>query len=90
MLSSDVKSALRISHTKLDSEITRLIAVAKAELVRVGIPSEKVELGDDLINQAIITYVLADFEDDVTRSEKYYQSFELQCEKLRRKSSYYV
>ncbi len=84
-----VKMALRISHISLDNEITRLIAVARLELIRVGILEAMANSEDDgLINQAIVTYCLSKMSDG-TKSEKYEESFVLLTDELRKSSGYF-
>lgn len=84
----DVKTARRISHTKLDSDIKRLIETARAELVRVGVDKDKTEGEDDsLINQAIITFCLKEMSSGDTR-DKYEESWNIQCDGLRKSEAY--
>lgn len=52
----EVKIALRITTTAYDSEISALIESAKADLGIVGITED-----DDLVKQAIKTYVRMNF-----------------------------
>lgn len=52
----EVKIALRITTTAYDSEISALIESAKADLGIVGITED-----DDLVKQAIKTYVRLNF-----------------------------
>ena len=51
----DARTALRITSTAYDSEITRLIAAAKADLTMAGVilPTDL----DDLTETAVLTYV---------------------------------
>lgn len=58
----DVKIALRVSHTALDSEINDLIAAARQDLILSGVLSVKANSTTDaLIKRAIVTYVKAYF-----------------------------
>ena len=66
-----VKLALRISTSAFDTEITDLIASAKADLGLVGI---EVDEGEPLIARAIITYCRVNFgePDDYERLKRSY------------------
>ena len=58
----DVKVALRVSHTALNSEITDLIAAARQDLILSGIlPAKANSDTDALIKRVVITYVKAHF-----------------------------
>jgi uncharacterized phage protein (predicted DNA packaging) len=58
----DVKIALRVSHTALNSEITDLIAAARQDLILSGIlPAKANSDTDALIKRVVITYVKAHF-----------------------------
>ena len=58
----DVKIALRVSHTALDSEITDLMASARQDLILSGVlPPKANSETDALVKRAIITYVKAHF-----------------------------
>lgn len=82
-----VKAALRISHDKLDDEISRLITTAKEDLIRVGVPCDIV-LGerDSLVTQAVVTFVLMTMTEDATLMDKYQRAYEIQADGLRRRS----
>ena len=70
-----VKLALRINHTRLDTEISSTIEVAKAELIRLGISAELVEAEEDsLICEAIKTYCLFSYANDDKRADGYFRS----------------
>ncbi|SFG10565.1 head-tail connector protein [Sporolactobacillus nakayamae] len=77
VLLPDVKMALRISHTAMDSEIEGLIAAARGDLIRTGLLADMVnaETVDPLIKQAITTYVKANFGLDNEDSDKYQRSY---------------
>lgn len=86
-----IKTALRISHTKLDNEINNTIAVARAELVRLGINADKVNdliSEDKLINEAIKTYCLFSFSNNEKMVEGYFNSWQYQVDNLRRSEGY--
>ena len=71
-----VKIALRISHSKLDSDINDSIAAAKAELNRLGIHDDYTkEPADPLIIRAIKTYCLSIYSSDQKAREGYEKSF---------------
>jgi uncharacterized phage protein (predicted DNA packaging) len=58
----NVKVALRVSHTALDTEIIDLIAAARQDLILSGVLSAKANSDTDtLIKRAIVTYVKAHF-----------------------------
>lgn len=75
MLLQKVKTSLRISHNKLDDELTDLINAALSELNIVGITNTN-EL-DPLIIRAVITYCKANFGMNNADSEKLQKAFEL-------------
>lgn len=83
-----VKLALRISHTLLDADIMDTINTARAEMVRVGIDNQKAnDDSDALIVQAIKTYCLWQYSNDVKMQEGFLKSWQYQLENLR-KSNY--
>lgn len=58
----DVKVALRITHSALDSEINDLIAAARQDLILAGVlPAKANSSTDALIKRAITTYVKGNF-----------------------------
>lgn len=73
-LIDDVKKTLRISLTAHDTEITDLIAAAKADLGICGLLT--ITETDPLIKRAIITYCKANFGWDNPESEKLQMSYE--------------
>lgn len=74
-LIDDVKAVLRISSTTFNTEITDLIASAKADLGISGVV-ETTET-DTLIKRAIITYCKANFGWDNPDAEKLQKSYEM-------------
>ncbi|OUM85692.1 MAG: DNA-packaging protein [Bacillus thermozeamaize] len=77
-LLDDVKLALRISSSAFNSEISDLIAAAKADLKLSGVAAEKVEDEmDPLIKRAVITYVKAHFGYDNPEAERFAKSYDL-------------
>lgn len=86
-----IKTALRISHTKLDTEINTTIEVARAELIRAGVNADKVNdliSEDKLINEAIKTYCLFSFSNNEKMAEGYFNSWQYQVDNLRRSEGY--
>lgn len=87
-----VKLALRISHNLLDGEITEVITSARQELIRAGVNADIVnEDSDDsddsvkeLVESAIKTYALEYYTRDVKEAERYANSFQYQCDCLRK------
>lgn len=72
-----VKLALRVSTDAFDSEITDLIAMARADLVRAGILPEKAKLDTDpLIRRAIIWYCKAHFGFDNPDAQRYADAYD--------------
>lgn len=74
-LLDDVKDALRISGTDLDTEILDLIEAAKADLALGGVLS--VDETDPLIKRAIIVYCKSNFGWDNTEAERFQNSYDL-------------
>ena len=71
------RSALRITATDYDDEISTLVAAAKADLGRGGVLQAKVDDTDPMIRVAIICYVKSAFgldNDEADRYAKVYQS----------------
>lgn len=83
-ISEKVKLALRISHNLLDSEISDVITSARLELKRAGVNTEKAESDNEDVVTAIKTYALAYFSSDNKDSERYSESFNYQCDCLRK------
>lgn len=79
-----VKLALRISHNLLDGEIADVITSARDELVRAGVNSTLANSDEELIQTAIKTYALAYYSSDVKDAERFNQSFNYQCDCLRK------
>lgn len=77
-LIDDIKTALRISNTAFDSEITDLISAARSDLVLSGILESKVnDDTDPLIKRAITVYVKANFGWNNPDAEKLQQSYNM-------------
>lgn len=89
MMLETIKTALRISHTKLDNEINNTIAVARAELIRAGVLIEKANAVDDeLINEAIKVYCLYTYSNNEKMAEGYSKSWQYQVDNLRKSKGY--
>lgn len=83
----DVKMALRISHTSLDTLLTKQISMARAEMVRSGMSTEVAN--DDtnvLVTDAIITFCQMRNADTITESQNYTESWKYQLDCLRKSS----
>lgn len=84
-----MKTALRVKTSAFDDEIQSVINAARAEMVRAGVSQERVsDETDDLVTSAIRTYVLATYGTDTKLIDGYRQSFEYQCECLRKSAGY--
>lgn len=79
-----VKAAARISHTKLDDEINRLIKAAQAELIRSGATETVVNAEGSLVTQAIVSYCLMNLTEDINLIDRYRNAFETQEDAIRR------
>ena len=79
-----IKTALRISHSELDSEITRLISAASADMIRVGVAPEIVQTGGQLVTQATVTYCLMNMTEESVLIDKYARAYEIQIDGIRR------
>ena len=85
-----VKLALRITHSKLDSEINENIDAAKEELERAGVPRDVATDPEKytLVARAIKTYCQSMAALDQTQADKYMNSFKYQADNLRKSSLY--
>jgi hypothetical protein len=73
----DVKIALRVSHTALDTEISDLIAAARQDLLLSGVLSTKTNSNTDpLVKRVIVTYVKAHFGFDNSDHERLVMAYE--------------
>ena len=68
-----VREALRITHNKLDSELQDVIDACKMDLSIAGIT--KLNDDDPLIQQAVKTYVKAEYEQDVNKANRLTQAY---------------
>jgi uncharacterized phage protein (predicted DNA packaging) len=75
---AEVKQALRISHSALDTDIQGLIEEARQDLILAGISSEKAQSVEDiLIKRAIKTYAKSQFIVDLDQAKRYQHSYDL-------------
>ena len=87
-LLTKLKKIQGISHNEFDSTIQMWIDAAKLDLKSVGIVDTLVDNPDDLVNAAIISYVLSFL--DVVNSELYANSYMYQKDALRHTTEYIV
>ena len=74
----DVKTALRISNTAFDGEITDLISAARSDLKLSGVHESRVNDDTDaLIKRAIVVYCKANFGWNNPDAEKLQQSYDM-------------
>ena len=69
----NIKKALRITHSELDSEIQELIEVAQADLKSVGVIFDE---NKPMRRQAVSFYCQANFGKDNPSFEKYTVAYE--------------
>lgn len=82
----NIKKIQGINHNEFDEMINTWINAAKLDLKSIGIVSTLVDNPDNLVETAIITYVLMFL--DVNNSEMYAKSYSLQKDVLRHVSEY--
>lgn len=82
----EIKKIQGINHDEFDSMITTWIEAAELDLKSIGIVDTLIDNPNSLIKTAIITYVLSFL--DVTNSELYSNSYNLQKDVLRHTSEY--
>lgn len=87
---ASIRLRVRLTASKLDSEIKDLIKAARADLVEFGgvLPERAADESDPLVKQAIATYVKAEFGLDNEDAEKYRASYDKQKIALGLASSY--
>lgn len=81
-----IKKIQGINHTEFDNVINTWINSAKFDLKSIGIVSTLVDNPDNLVETAIMTYVLMFL--DVVNSEMYAKSYSLQKDVLRHLTEY--
>ena len=75
---TEVKMALRVSHSVLDGEINDLIEAARHDLMLSGVSVLKAKDDTDpLIKRAIITYTKANFITDDAAAERFLKSYNM-------------
>jgi len=85
----DVKTALRITHNKLNSDLTNKIAAARAELIRIGVDSTvAASESDPLVVEAVKTYCQYQYTDDEKAKDGYWDSWVTQADALRKSAGY--
>ena len=84
----EIKKIQGINHNEFDSMINSWIKSAKIDLKNIGIASTLVDVPDDFVKTAIITYVLSFI--DVPNSEMYSKSYSLQKDVLRHLQEYTI
>jgi|UPI0003B363AA uncharacterized phage protein (predicted DNA packaging) len=90
-LLDDVKLALRITSSAFDSEISDLIAAARADLIRAGVEPTRVNVDDvPLVRRAIIVYCKGNFGYDNPEAERFLASYDLMRQELSLSSGYKV
>ncbi|MBR4178021.1 MAG: hypothetical protein IKR57_01575 [Bacilli bacterium] len=82
----NIKKIQGINHTEFDNMINTWINAAKLDLKSIGIVSTLVDNPDNLVETAIITYVLMFL--DVDNSEMYAKSYSMQKDVLRHLTEY--
>ena len=81
-----IKRIQGINHNDFDSTIKMWIEAGRTDLLRIGIVDTYVNNPDNLIQTAIITYVLSQL--DVVNAELYSNSYALQKDVLRHTTEY--
>lgn len=81
-----IKKIQGINHNEFDENIQMWINAGKLDLKSIGIVDTLVDKSDELIQTAIITYVLSFI--DTVNSEMYSKSYALQKDVLRRLDEY--
>ena len=88
-LLDEVKLMLRISHDRLDSEISDLIAAAKNDMERAGVSAVLVTAAtDSLVKLAIKTFVMSKMMDSKEKAEGFQESYAYQLDNLRKSAEY--
>lgn len=90
--SNDIKARLRINHNLMDSQLADDIKAAKAELIRLGISSSKVNPSNNeeypLIDKAVIAYCLWIESSNEKMAAGYEAQWNLWKDELRKTPSY--
>lgn len=73
-LLTKIKASLRITHDKLDDDVTDTIVACLADLKVCGIRAEKLDMDkelDPLILNAVKNYCKAEYTDDTVKAARY-------------------
>jgi hypothetical protein len=84
----EIKKIEGINHDEFDDMINIWIESAQLDLKGIGIVNTLIDKPNSLIKNAIITYVLSFL--DVSNSDMYNQSYQLQKDVLRHTTEYIV
>lgn len=77
-LIDDVKDALRVSGSDLNTEVTDLINAAQSDLILSGILAIKAtSTTDPLIRRAVVVYCKANFGWDNPEAERFQKSYDM-------------
>ena len=82
------RSALRITSTDYDDEISTLIAASKADLVRGGVLADSALDTDPLVRTAVICYVKGMFGLDNDEADRYMTAYQSMLSALKCSSDY--
>ena len=82
----EIKKIQGINHSDFDTMITTWINAAKLDLKSIGIVDTLVDTPNELVQTAIITYVLSQL--DVDNAELYSNSYYMQKDYLRHVGEY--
>ena len=85
---SACRSALRITSTDYDDEISTLIAASKADLVRGGVLADSALDTDPLVRTAVICYVKGMFGLDNDEADRYMAAYQSMLSALKCSSGY--
>ena len=85
---SACRSALRITSTDYDDEISTLIAASKADLVRGGVTGAGAVDTDPLVRTAVICYVKGMFGMDNDEADRYMSAYQSMLSALKCSSGY--
>lgn len=83
-----VKTALRITHDKLDDDLLAKILAAKTEMQRVGVDPYAIADEGPLVVEAIKTFCQWQYNDDEKKRAGFQKSWETQIDALRKSSGF--
>ncbi len=85
----DVKERLRITHNKLDGDISAQISASQDELVRIGVDSTLATAeADPLVVEAFKTYVQYKNAPDPKEADNLWSSWITQADGIRKAATY--